>query len=507
MQKTQQYPTDIRANREAYLEARADYLRKDSLRAFDAYVVLSPQEEQANQRLLALQQQIIREYKEKNFFPPAHYFYLSQAQIARTPLFKLLRQMPKGGALHLHPEASGDMRWVVDKAVATPNCYVFWEESHASFVKGQIQFFQPRMVPKGFYSTWSLNKTIPQFKDSLYNLLTFNAQINDPGVDIWKEFEKRFQRLHHFVYYQPIFKAFMEAAFRSLADDGIQHVEMRSFLGNSLYDLRRPPDYYNGDTLVRYYQEATAAVQQDVPDFTAKLIYTNLRIQSQEVIDRDVEKAFQMRRRYPDWVKAYDLVAEEDRGNTTLYYLNTWLKMDSLEEVYGIDLPLCLHDGESDWASVQNLYDAVLLGSDRIGHGFNLFLFPTLQEAIKAHDVCVEVSPLSNQILGYLEDLRVHPARGWLRDGIQCTISSDDPGVFGYQGVTYDYWSIFLAWELDLQAMKKLIINSIQYSYLNEEEKVIAMQHWQRRWEKFIDEIVDSPQSTVDGPQRPVDGP
>ena len=50
--------------------------------------------------------------------------------------------------------------------------------------------------------------------------------------------------------------------------------------------------------------------------------------------------------------------------------------------------------------------------------------------------------------------------------------------------MTYDYWSIFLAWELDLQAMKKLIMNSIQYSYLNEEEKALAMQHWQRRWGK-----------------------
>ena len=155
--------------------------------------------------------------------------------------------------------------------------------------------------------------------------------------------------------------------------------------------------------------------------------------------------------------------------------------------MYGIDLPLFLHDGESDRIAVDNLYDAVTLGSRRIGHAFNLYLFPSLQEAIRVHDIGIEVNPLSNQILGYVNDLRVHPARALLQQGIQCSISPDDPGVFGYEGVTYDYWAIFLAWELDLRAMKKLAMNSITYSSLSDTEKQTAMHHWQQRWNKFID--------------------
>ena len=74
------------------------------------------------------------------------------------------------------------------------------------------------------------------------------------------------------------------------------------------------------------------------------------------------KKLFECARRYPDWIKGYDLVAEEDRGRSTRYYLDTWLKLDSLEQVYGIDLPLFLHDGESSRIAVDNLYDAVTLG-------------------------------------------------------------------------------------------------------------------------------------------------
>lgn len=480
------YPTGGFSDRAAYHKARQIYVQHDSIRAFDADVVLSAKEEAVNQKLLTLQRQMTQQYRKQYFFPPAHYFYQSQTHAQQTLLFKILRKMPKGGVLHLHPEAAGNLRWVVQRALQEPQCYVFWQDDHPSLVKGQLDFFKPSLVPEGYYSVWSLNKTVPHFADSLYDLLTFDARMNEPRVDVWKEFERCFQRIGRFIRYQPVFRDFNQAAFATLAEDGIQHVELRSFLGVGLHDLEHPPGYYTSDTLVRYYQEAVQHTQEKYPDFTAKLIYTNHRFQPREVIDRDVENAFRMRKKYPDWVKGYDLVAEEDRGRSTRYYLDTWLKLDSLEQIYGVDLPLFLHDGESDWA-LDNLYDAVTLGSRRIGHGFNLFLFPSLQEAIRARDIGVEVNPLSNQILGYVGDLRVHPARAWLQQGIQCSISPDDPGVFGYEGVTPDYWAIFLAWELDLRAMKKLIMNSITYSSLNEAEKQTAMQHWQSRWDNFID--------------------
>ena len=485
-QLQKQHPFGIRAERSAYQRARQVYVQRDSARAFDADVVLSDQEEEVNRKLVALQQKMLRQYQQQHFFPPARYFYYANRSIEKTQLFKILRKMPKGGVLHLHPGAAGNLRWVVEAALTTPNCYVFWKKGHPSFVKGQLDFFKPSMVPDGFYSVWSLNKTIPHFADSLYDLLTLDARMNRPGVDVWQEFEACFQRVGRFVRYQPVFRNFFRAAFATLAEDGIQHVELRTFLGVGLHDLDHPPGYYTSDTLVQYYQEAVRDTQKEYPDFTAKLIYTNHRFQPPDVIDRDVEKAFQMRRRYPEWITGYDLVAEEDRGHPTRYYLDTWLKLDSLEQAYGIDLPLFLHDGESDWIARDNLYDAVTLGSRRIGHGFNLFLFPSLVEAVKVHDVNIEVSPLSNQILGYVQDLRVHPARALLQQGVQCSISSDDPGVFGYEGVTYDYWAIFLAWELDLRSMKKLAMNSITYSSLSDQEKQTAMQHWQQRWDSFI---------------------
>ena len=143
------YPTNIHADRAAYQQARRTYVERDSALAFDADIVLSAREEEVNQKLLALRQQMVKQFQQRHFFPPAHYFYRSKRLMEQTQLFHILRKMPKGGVLHLHPGAAGNLRWVVERALNTPNCYVFWQDNHPSFVKGQIDFFKTFAGPGG----------------------------------------------------------------------------------------------------------------------------------------------------------------------------------------------------------------------------------------------------------------------------------------------------------------------------------------------------------------------
>ena len=187
------------------------------------------------------------------------------------------------------------------------------------------------------------------------------------------------------------------------------------------------------------------------------------------------------------YVIGYDLVGEEDGRRTTFDYVETFLQGKSFEKKYGVDLPFYFHDGESPWAYNTNLYDAILLNSKRIGHGLNLFHFPYLIEKMKEKNICLEVCPISNQVLGYVSDLRMHPAAGYLKAGVPCVISSDDPGLFGYVGMSPDLWEAILAWDLDLAAVKQLFINSIEYSGMSASEKKKAFQYWNLEWQKFIE--------------------
>lgn len=97
-------------------------------------------------------------------------------------------------------------------------------------------------------------------------------------------------------------------------------------------------------------------------------------------------------------------------------------------------------------------------------------------------------------MLGYTTDLRNHPVRFMLHRGLQASISSDDPGFFGYEGVTLDYLYVFIAWDLDIRDLKKLSLNGIKYSSLSEEEKAHAYEVFEKKWKDFITLVLEKHQ-------------
>ena len=146
------------------------------------------------------------------------------------------------------------------------------------------------------------------------------------------------------------------------------------------------------------------------------------------------------------------MVNEEDFVPPVKEFAKEILEAREKDELEGF--PVVLHAGESCERRNDCLYDAICLGTKRIGHGFKLASHPHLLEIVKRDKICIECCPVSNLVLAYTLDLRTHPARSFLHQGIPVSISPDDPGFFGYEGVTLDYVYIFLAWELNLADLK-----------------------------------------------------
>ncbi len=473
-------------SKEAYLKKREALKVQDSLLAFDAQIQLSKEEKKASEMLKALQIEMIDAYKANNYFPPEHNFYEWRDHMYQTKLFEILRKMPKGGIHHIHPVTMQNYQWIVEEAVNEENCYVYWGEDNEKYVKGQLHFYKEEDAPEGFKKAKTLHERIPRFKEILLDILTFDASSYQEDFKTWQEFEKTFQCVAGFYRYKPMFKKFYLKAIQNMIDDGVFHIELRAIPRAGLYDLDQNIAENTEEETILLWKDLEKSIQEKEPNFSLKIIYTFLRFFDQETVFEEIEKAFALRSNYPETIKGFDLVAEEDAGNSTLFFLDNWLKMNDLEKKYSTDLPLYLHDGESVWPGSDNLYDALILKSKRIGHGFNLFRFPSLQQKIKENQVCIEVNPLSNQILDYIDDLRIHPAVYYMNQGIQISISPDDPGVFDYEGVTPDYWTAFLAWGLDLQALKKLVYNSIEYGSLDKQEKRKALKHLDNTWAEWI---------------------
>lgn len=72
-------------------------------------------------------------------------------------------------------------------------------------------------------------------------------------------------------------------------------------------------------------------------------------------------------------------------------------------------------------------------------------------------------------------------------------ISCDDPSFWEATPLSHDFYAAFLGISpagSDLRTLKKLARNSLKYSSLGSEEKKIAYDKWQQKWEQFIESLI-----------------
>jgi len=82
--------------------------------------------------------------------------------------------------------------------------------------------------------------------------------------------------------------------------------------------------------------------------------------------------------------------------------------------------------------------------------------------------------------------LRNHPARTFLNYGVNITINSDDPGIFGYKEATLDFYASAVALEFNLKDFKLCCYNSIINSSLSEIRRNKLLSIWEKEWESWV---------------------
>lgn len=454
--------------------------------AFDADVKLSDAEISLDQKLFQIRKDFLAGAEKQKISLYNSSFNELKPLIESSRLFEIFQSMPKGGLLHTHSGGITDAKWVIAAARKYKECYIYDQADTKDFIFGQLAFFQDGKVPKGFVSLDKKLSSEPGFEKQLTELLLLKRESLCTYSDYWIEFEKRFTRISLLLPYRPFFKEYYKKGFEDLAANKVQHVEIR-YVFDELYDFQHGK--YPLKTSVTDLQEVVKEIQKKYPEFSLKLIYSSFKFLDPQAVGKQLETAFELKKEFPDVISGFDLVADEAAGNSIYSFREDWAKLNELSKKYGVKMPLFLHAGESVSVFNKNMIDIASLDNPRIGHGLNLIYFPKTMELIKKQNKLVEVSPISNQVLGYVSDLRNHPARVLLSNGIQCSINSDDPSVYGYEGLGYDFWVAYMYWELDVKALKKLVFNSINYSSLNESEKKQSLTYLNKQWDDFVKEM------------------
>jgi adenosine deaminase CECR1 len=428
----------------------------------------------------------------RQFFPVVRQEYES------TELFDFLQAMPKGAVLHVHPSAMGNYYELFDMVCGREDCY--FNPSTESFL-----ILTDSVPGDDWYAVPTLLASAPDYeimRDSLIDCITV-----DPGDaeldDIWAEFEEMFGRVGGLFWDPSVAHAYIYNALHDYAVlDNVQHIELR---------VHTP-----SDASVAFYTGIVDSLATQGIDISIRMISCDSRYifpgetveDFRERILGNLQHAADMMARYPGIVVGADVYSEEDKGATAHYMapLMEEAREYSMEE-YGFSLPLYLHDGESSFPTGvpdspvsetgpypgrvnNNVIDAYLLGVERVGHGIELAKLPDLANMYAQAGIPLEICPVSNQILGYVADLRDHPAVPLMRSGVRISINPDDPAMFGYTGVTHDWVAVTLAWDLTLGDIKRLIVNSIEDAAMTDQERAELMTRWQTQWDAFIGEVV-----------------
>jgi len=486
---------------EEYLRLREQIVEKDISYEFDRDVLLDRSEKKVDQ-ILNQQREILLKQYSKHRFIFANNFRAIKADIENNPVFSILSTMPKGGVLHVH--AIGDAWFLVQHGSYEPDCWMSVSLTNPDRV---FQFLYSQTIPPAVPgATWKRVVDVRRasydpaaFDIWLWNRTQFWTPPNEVPEDaMWDNFDETIGVAASLASKESVWRAYINHALDTLYADGIIHFEMRgemNFIRNQTYPYEQT---YSTAEIIRIWLKILDEFnsKHNGPNMTMSIIASYVRTGSIEKMDDDLMRTAKLMEDpvIGKYVVGFDIVDDEDRYYTLLHYLPCWIKIGKyLAANNRPPMKYYFHAGETVKFKrlSENLYDAFLLNTTRIGHGFALANYPYLATLAKDRGVAIEVSPISNQLLRLVTDMRDHHALEFLSQGLAVTINSDDPLIYGNHGLTYDFWASYMSWNLTLSGLKKLSSNSIQYSSLPEPLKITRLAQLKDMWNVWIQTILN----------------
>jgi adenosine deaminase len=131
------------------------------------------------------------------------------------------------------------------------------------------------------------------------------------------------------------------------------------------------------------------------------------------------------------------------------------------------------HAGE--FGPAANVREAVeRLGVRRVQHGIRAVDDPEVVALLLREDVTLDITPISNVKLATVRSMREHPLRRLVAAGVRCTISTDDPLVFG-NTLTDEYVALATDAGFTRAELVQLARNGFDAGTMNPERKGAAL--------------------------------
>ncbi|KAG6034542.1 hypothetical protein E4U41_006502 [Claviceps citrina] len=455
--------------------------------------------------------------------------FLSNVDLVdQTALFDIASHMPKGGHLHVHynaclpPSFLLDIAKTMDRMFVTSDLPLIPDNNFANYDSCELQFsitsldredpgnlFSPDYRPRQTMRLDDFLRAFPKHhhrlgaESWLLEKLLFHEEeaheMLQTAAGAWEKFNGRTRMMKGLFNYETAYRQYTRRCLEDFVRDNIQYAEIRpTFMeSNQLYSDDGTARIDNRGIMGIIIEEVTR-FQQDMASKGRyfgglKVIYTAPRSLPPWEIKQSLEECLCLKQEWPQWIAGYDLAGEESRGRPLKDFVKEFLDFKKNCDMANVDIPFLFHCGETLDMGTDvdgNLVDALLLGAKRIGHGFALTKHPYIMQQMKTKGVCLELCPISNEVLGLTPRVAGHAMYPLLANNVHCTVSSDNGALFR-STLSHDFYQVMVGRaDLGLFGWKQLALWSIEHACLDEAEKAGVLNEWQRLWEVFLEWVV-----------------
>ena len=242
-----------------------------------------------------------------------------------------------------------------------------------------------------------------------------------------------------------------------LAEQGIVHAEV--YISVGVVYLWRNFDPMCFEPIFAALEQARQRAAREL-GLSLYWIFDAVRHFSVMEAERVFRKAAEMRAQYPSII-GIGLGGDERRtGSEPFRALYERARADGLR--------LTNHAGET--TGPEAIWEAISIGSERIGHALSAALDARLLEELKARRIALELNPTSNVRTGVCPSFAAHPLRHYFDHDLLVTLNSDDPAFFA-SDLANEYLLAHTQQGFTREELRRLAAGSIRASFLPDVDK------------------------------------